>query len=983
MFGSLPLWLVAGLLLAGSTLSTVAEAQSDASPSSATAEEADAGTAAGETEAELIIRDANFEARPSAQSLSGPLLIQLSVTNVGSEILQVRHDQFTITVDGKPMPVSMAVPDPLLANVKTLPAGAQATGWVSVNLPSRPPAEPEILVQWKIDDREVKVSVNAAVREMSGLTVERPDDRHRFAVVTINRSLEMLSLWMLNRELKGLKDQGVEQLVLVCRNSIPHQSTFYRQLTLPWLGSVSPDPERRNLGIQSCVVSPFQFTKFVVADGGVRQMPTAFQYQTHQFASYQPDRERAVAEVLREFYEDMPLAEALADLQHAEPGIRRAVLETNIDRMTETQLREAAAAADQRGPDQQVLLADQLHRVAVSVGVEILEDYAHRDDQAVRQAAIRSLIQCVSPQAVAAVRKLSQEVASDPEQLGFLVSSLVSAGDYRQADLVADHAEELLKTFLKNAPQTGSLATGSSPSVPRIQVTRTVTQMFNGQVITQQVTETADGSPAALFFASLSFLKQHNHDGFRTVATQELLNIATPGVQDQVLSFLLGNREDDAELEPLVRSYIEQRLADLPQEANDTDDGLTAAQRAALIQKYSPRSTSPNSPLTESLFHTIARFPDSQWTPVLLGLSKPNRIDDGLARIAFQAALMCSSSDQLDQFLGDFNQLDALGKSQILNHLGRLQDDRGLELAKQSLRTVDGNESYALRYLGSLQSPEAFEILTDRMNELREELTAADAPRESAQQTPRLNLIFRILEQLQSGSQMAAIPKTRRAVNRLRVSGLPGADDRVLYAIRNSLTCIPRSLLQLVQTAYEHEKVGKYEEALPLFQQAVEFDPFYYPAHSGLASLYLRFGDLKNAAAELKIADELNPEDVHTQSMIALSEIRQGHIRAGLDLSEKLLKSIPETAPSVRNDTLYNTACSYGRAFEVEPNAELREKHLVRGIELLWECVNQKKGFDEPQHAKQDPDLNAFHNHKDWEALLAKMEHNAKSNPRR
>ena len=310
----------------------------------------------------------------------------------------------------------------------------------------------------------------------------------------------------------------------------------------------------------------------------------------------------------------------------------------------------------------------------------------------------------------------------------------------------------------------------------------------------------------------------------------------------------------------------------------------------------------------------------------------------------------------------------------MLNH------PRCLSLAEKSLQEDENTAMVALGVLRNRQTPEAMEIMVRGLNALR--VRAEEAAASDTKLDPKLlRMAGRFLDQLSSHSHRYIHPDACRMINRFRVSPIPEFAEMARQSLIRSNSTIPAALQIKIAAAYNHQKENHYAESRVAFQEIVEEDPFYSHAYTALASLNLREGLAAEAMKNLKVADSLSPEDVHTQSMIALAEIQLGQINKGIELAEQILASVPDLPTSLRCDTLYNTACTYGRAAEVEKNADVREKYVERAIEMLTDCVTRKEGFADVNHMLADPDLNVFHEHPQWPSLIEKVGENQKKSP--
>ncbi|MGQ9569633.1 MAG: glycosyltransferase [Thermodesulfovibrionales bacterium] len=93
--------------------------------------------------------------------------------------------------------------------------------------------------------------------------------------------------------------------------------------------------------------------------------------------------------------------------------------------------------------------------------------------------------------------------------------------------------------------------------------------------------------------------------------------------------------------------------------------------------------------------------------------------------------------------------------------------------------------------------------------------------------------------------------------------------------------------------------VGKYEEAIELWQKVISIKPDFVKAYINLGYIYLQIGRFEDALAISKKAVELAPD--HKESLLnyASSEIYSGDIKKAILTLENLLNKIPEFPPAI------------------------------------------------------------------------------------
>ena len=581
---------------------------------------------------ELIVQTLRLQSFPPVTSVHRQLDVQLTVSNKSGKTLVLAPDDFRFTFDSTVGSINLAITDPLLTDQKrTLHSDEQVTGWMGLKFQCPLTEEPKLALTCTMGDLSTSVSLNDALRSLAKLRTDTlgPDDCLR--VVTLNRSIDHLTIWLLTEEFRKLQKQGVQRVVLDAEkpDSSALSSSSYRNTISPWLASVSIAGDPRRFPFGTHLKSPVQFSEFHVVDQSASNIRT---YNSRLSTVFQPDREHAIAAALRSAYDNVSEQQALQDLHHTESGIRRVVLETSIDRLTSTQLLAVLDEADHESHAYQAMIAENLFRVALPEGVAALDRYVRSEMPVVSQAAMRSLVRSVSPAAVTSLQQLWKESRDNDVLIQNLVTAIIAARDYRHTDLLAEFAERQLLKFsrtdqdadTKNDPDAANRNSVSTSARPR--------------------------SPRTLQSA-LYFLKEQDNVMFIEVARRELLNIADPTTQDIVLDFVL--KSSAATARQFAEEYISQRLP-----AVLSTDGLTEAQRADLERRYSIRGAPSKSPITSKLLGTIKQYPDPSYTPRLLELAGSEAISSSFRREAFQAALHCATDSQLEEIIDSFDSID-------------------------------------------------------------------------------------------------------------------------------------------------------------------------------------------------------------------------------------------------------------------------------------------------------------------------------------
>jgi hypothetical protein len=381
----------------------------------------------------------------SLDSFRGQLNMQVRVTNISEGLLKLQTSQFTCTVDSKPAGVSSLIADSLFSRGKTLAAGASRKGWLSFKVDSAGVSKPKISLEWSSGRDEtvtVTTSVNEAVRRHANVQSKRIGPNESVAIVELHRQFDCLSIEPLTDEFRRLRQQEVRRVVLDIQSDEGTTSVY--SSAYGWLSSVRVGGDRPSFLSRQHVRSAVQFDEFYVAR---LQSTGPSAFRITRAGLFYKSRDDAVAAALRPIYEHVPLKQALEDLTHPEAGIRRAVLEANIDRLTADEFHNLIAEFRRQGEDELVLVAENLHRVALPDVLMYLNELVRDERVKVSAAALRSFARSVSPGARDAFLAYWHEIEDAPLLRQRVIEELMSVKDRRYPDLMAEYTEYRLMAF--------------------------------------------------------------------------------------------------------------------------------------------------------------------------------------------------------------------------------------------------------------------------------------------------------------------------------------------------------------------------------------------------------------------------------------------------------------------------------------------------------------------------------------------------------
>ena len=915
-----------------------------------------ATTSADEKANPADVPSANIELKVTAvrvgsgrlDSLNGNLALRVRFTNRSGRPLKLANSQFTCTVDSRPCDLKLGGSDSLLTRDTSVPSDQSRDGWLAFEVKHTGTSEPEIQLKWspgkEKDTGETNmvspVSVNEAVRRQANIRSQRIGPHNSAAVVEIHRTIDFLSIGPLTEELGRLKQKNARRVVLDLQGD--DSAASMSSAGYGWLASVRIGGDASRFPVRQQISSAVQFDEFYVAG-----LKSSSSYRMRAPGLFYASRAEAVAAAIRPLYEQVPLQQALADLNHPEDGIRQAVLESNIDRLNAAELSMVIAESREHGEDDLSLVAENLHRVALSGVITYLNELIRDDRTKVSAAALRSLVQSVSPGARGAVRTYWRETKDDPELRQRIITELMRVKDRRYPDLIAEYTEYQLMAY-SNASEDHAL-TETSTAAP--------TPAAPQRAVTPADRETMK--------ALLHLLQAQKNSSFVHAARRELLDISDPGLQDLVAEFVLtAGQPADAEL---IRQYILQRLP----AAVPSADGLTEEQQARLVQRYGPPGVAVKTRFTKQLMATIRMHPESSYTERLLELSQSKANTGTMRGETFRTAIACATDRQLRDVVERFASLDHKQKSYLLKQYSTRKDSRWLSLARQTLTSDPSALVETVNLLRTDGSPEALQVLIDHLEEVR---TAAEAATTIAPKD--LKTTMQLLVTINASSYPAA----RRSFNRCVTSSVKQIAELTHRTLAASRAIPDRQHRAQIQVAQKLTQEGKYPDALEKLNSILIDYPWSYSAYISRASLHLRNGAPELAIMDLKEADRLSPEDPLIQSLTALTDVRLGRPAAGIAAAEEVLRSVPDLPTFIRRWTIYNTACVYGRAVEREQAGARKDELTRRAMELLRAAAVRDDGIDDVDHVQNDPDLSMFHQHPEWQNFVDIVTRNTQKN---
>jgi len=167
-------------------------------------------------------------------------------------------------------------------------------------------------------------------------------------------------------------------------------------------------------------------------------------------------------------------------------------------------------------------------------------------------------------------------------------------------------------------------------------------------------------------------------------------------------------------------------------------------------------------------------------------------------------------------------------------------------------------------------------------------------------------------------------------------SGLPPA--RRIELLRQGVAEDPTNPSLYYHLGGELEKVGRYPEAVKLYQSALSKGVVSGRLYSRIADLYLREGKKDEAIIHYEKAAQFNPSDYESQSNLATAYLEQGRVADAERIFRWIIAAGEEYAPaynglglvSIQRRDLPTAKVNFERAVHLDP--DLVEAHLNLGL---------------------------------------------------
>ncbi len=414
---------------------------------------------------------------------------------------------------------------------------------------------------------------------------------------------------------------------------------------------------------------------------------------------------------------------------------------------------------------------------------------------------------------------------------------------------------------------------------------------------------------------------------------------------------------------------------------NDPREGLSQEALLALTQVGHPRLievlndalNSKNDKLRKQAFQILASRtdPKSETIAVEYGLKQLEQesLDSGTFEIILKLLDRVKDNRAVPLLLTRFSKQS--NKHSIIRTLALLGDETVAEFFVEKFPELQSQEkAEVLTALRTLHSPKFQELATSSLLSDNHSLVRAAAQGLYQDGSPAaINVLITALQKGGNATSWHEIcnvlgqlstPEVRRALLQARDSG---SDQKRQYASEALRSIYRRSpAIQQIGQAQQLEQQKKYEEALKLYDVAVQLDPLLPDAFSGRANLYLKQEKYAEAGPDFQKVLELDPWN--SQALTGLCIVMVMHEGKSAEAIEKLEKE----RPKFKKEYLfpYNAACVYARVVEHMKSGDKAEEHKEKIDEYTQQAltdleVSVKRGFKQLDWMREDPDLKTLH----------------------
>ncbi len=893
----------------------------------------DAGLRSADIEIQVREVRAGFANRLDVRQFR--LDFKLIIQNSSTEAVQLSREQFRLECDGESFPVLTT------SSLRVVPSGKEQAielSFSGINIDREQLGEPNLTLIWSGQDVEQRVELNQKIRDTSPIVTRLLGPDGSLGLLQVGRDVAVLAVSLLRDHIQKLHKDGCRRLVF-----IPDHADRQMQTDEPvaWLerlltshvtsgSDVTTSSQTETLegdaflDVRLCFHRPHRDS----VGGPASQEPVKLRYHARV--------DEAVVAALTPVYRFVEPELILRDLFESDRGVCEAAA-TAIDRLDTSQQEELFERLLTASNGNLDVVIPQLHRITSPGAISVLGQLALADDEQVSAAAIQCLTLSMQTDAE---RKLTElwNCTDAPlrEQLqDRIVASAIEADDHRWSEFVLNYSEKQLEAAANGnmqftagfiEAQNGHAEAGKAAvadvrgdAAAELPAPAEPPADPDGPIPFKVVSNEELGR----LRLALAYLRSHENERSLDLLRRHLLAISLPQLQDIVAeSIWAWQRESDGEL---IRTFLRSRL--------------TSHQ------------------ITDTIRNAVLIFPDTEWAPYLLEEFRSENTNPRSRQRSLQSALRCANPETLRPLIDQFYVLDNQFQLVILEHVAAVDYPGWHELAEKSFYGSSSLFNQVMDVLHTDGSERAILILCRRLNKLIEPVPGTNDVRPE-------DRVF--AERLISRVSLFAHPEARRILN--RCSRCP--DGLIRGRTQGALSAAARRSPSEdnFKSAIELLDAGATDEALSMVNSAIRNDELRPGLYLLRGRILLRMSELAEAEADIRRADQLNPESADIWCGMAMLFVLQGEIQRGVKLADAAANLDPT---DTMNLVVASSVFAQALTSDVSASAETQRRYADRGLALLNQAIDH--GFSNGSRFKQGPEFSAFRNQPGWQSLIDRL----------
>ncbi|MFL6354526.1 MAG: sulfatase-like hydrolase/transferase [Bryobacteraceae bacterium] len=180
------------------------------------------------------------------------------------------------------------------------------------------------------------------------------------------------------------------------------------------------------------------------------------------------------------------------------------------------------------------------------------------------------------------------------------------------------------------------------------------------------------------------------------------------------------------------------------------------------------------------------------------------------------------------------------------------------------------------------------------------------------------------------------------------------SEARKIALLQRALREDPTNPSLYHQVGGELEKIGRYDEALHLYETALQHGVENGRLHSRIADLALRHGDKDRAIAEYEKAARFNPSDLDSQTNLATAYLEKGRVADAERVFNFVVTSDPDNAAannglglvSIQKQDMNTARGHFEKAVQIDPDLVEAQMNLGLIYEMAGDRARARSHFE-------------------------------------